>query len=600
MIFTYEKRFATFKKWFHINFNFENLVVAEFCHESDIKNFITCSKCDLKLNNWKFKRDSKKAHMRQSSNCLFFQDKKETSINATSTKSASIKCIAFSPQILYLIIENLYQRQKILIVKIDFIEAKKAAIIAQKIMKQEVIAVFKQSSKTKTEFFKSFKFEKFTITFSSTSTKSRFERTSYEERLVIFTNWSHVKFSATDVIEIKFCHKSNTKDIITCSKCSFKWFEWCIDENFLQIHLMKNDCSLIRALKLETKKASLVARKIINQEVVAALKSSSKFQKLDEFETKRTSRIVQKTADQEVVIVNLKLRSKIKFSKFFESFKFETFIINFSSTSTISNLESIIKSDAALITSSILANEAIMNAKKAAAIIQKIIKQKAVAVIDAVKSEICVKNIKFFDFTMFLNLLDFQLSVNSACFLHHLIEIVVNYQKKSVLKILFQCLRDSALTWFKYQFQFISLNEFKTIIAKIFSSIELVVNFDRAIIDSSSQKYQRYHICFNCFAQFSSTSRFLIHAQKSCFKIFTCKFCEKIMTSNNKLHEHVRLHHKFKTLKQRFVEEENNHIDLSITIFIASRISRKTIATNSKAEAKSSRCRRINRTFTWR
>ena len=99
------------------------------------------------------------------------------------------------------------------------------------------------------------------------------------------------------------------------------------------------------------------------------------------------------------------------------------------------------------------------------------------------------------------------------------------------------------------------------IMTKIFS--EFVANFDSIIINSSS----RFHICSECDVQFSSISRFLTHTQKNCFKFFTCKHCEKHFTSNNKLHMHIRLHYiKFdKTLKQRFVEEENNHINLSIS-----------------------------------
>ena len=135
------------------------------------------------------------------------------------------------------------------------------------------------------------------------------------------------------------------------------------------------------------------------------------------------------------------------------------------------------------------------------------------------------------------------------------------------MKVFFRCLRDSALQWLKNQLKFISLNDFKIIMTKIFS--ELVANFDSIIINFSSQKYHR---CFECDVQFSSISRFLIHAQKNCNKIYTCKHCEKTFTSNNKLHMHVRLHHiKFdKTLKQRFVEERNNHINLSISRFIFS------------------------------
>ena len=96
-----------------------------------------------------------------------------------------------------------------------------------------------------------------------------------------------------------------------------------------------------------------------------------------------------------------------------------------------------------------------------------------------------------------------------------------------------------------------------------FFSFVFEINFDSIIINFLS----RFHICSKCAAQFSSTSRFLAHTQKNNFKNFTCKHCEKIFTSNNKFHEHVRLHYikknyNNKTLKQRFVEKKNNHIDL--------------------------------------
>ena len=70
-----------------------------------------------------------KIHVRQSSNCLFVQklNKKETSTNisiiavknSTSTKFVSINCIAFSSQIFYLIIIDLYRKRKTLLVKIE-------------------------------------------------------------------------------------------------------------------------------------------------------------------------------------------------------------------------------------------------------------------------------------------------------------------------------------------------------------------------------------------------------------------------------------------------------------------------------------------------
>ena len=101
-----------------------------------------------------------KAHMRQSSNCLLTQSlvEKET-FSSTSTELVSINCIAFSSQTSYLIIENLYHKQKTLLVKVEKelktkvleikiyleelerLDAKKAVAVAQKAMKQEAVVV---------------------------------------------------------------------------------------------------------------------------------------------------------------------------------------------------------------------------------------------------------------------------------------------------------------------------------------------------------------------------------------------------------------------------------------------------------------------------
>ena len=211
-----------------------------------------------------------------------------------------------------------------------------------------------------------------------------------------------------------------------------------------------------------------------------------------------------------------------------------------------------------------------LDAKKAVVVAQKAMKQEVVVVVEktakqvvmkAVKLETCSKDIDFFDFTMMMNLSKLHLYVNCASFLQILNEQAVKYQKSNVLKTLQTNLRDSALIWFKDRLKFASLNDFKKILAKIFSSI---ISFDSIIINSSS----RFHICLECVVQFSSTSRFLTHAQKSCNKIFTCKHCEQEFNSNNKLHEHVKLSHSktfAKTLRQRFVEERSKHINLFVT-----------------------------------
>ena len=72
----------------------------------------------------------------------------------------------------------------------------------------------------------------------------------------------------------------------------------------------------------------------------------------------------------------------------------------------------------------------IIEAKKIVVVAQKIIKQEVVvvektakqAIIKAVKFEICLKNIDFFDFIMMMNLSKLQFSTSNASFLQILNE----------------------------------------------------------------------------------------------------------------------------------------------------------------------------------
>ena len=114
------------------------------------------------------------------------------------------------------------------------------------------------------------------------------------------------------------------------------------------------------------------------------------------------------------------------------------------------------------------------------------------------------------------------------------------------------------------------MNDFKTIITKIFSFSSIFeVNFDQTIINSSSLSFQ-YHRCFQCFMIFSSTSRFFNHTQKNDCNKITCKLCEAVFTSNNKLHKHVRLHHNQKTItfsKIMIMRLKFHMLDTSSVIF---------------------------------
>ena len=170
-------------------------------------------------------------------------------------------------------------------------------------------------------------------------------------------------------------------------------------------------------------------------------------------------------------------------------------------------------------------------------VVEQIVKAQA-KTIETSKFEVCVNDIKFFDSIMQLNLLEFHLFNISVNFLQDL--DVAKYKEQSILTILVKCLRDSTYKWLKTQLDFTSLNVFKQALATIFSSSQTIsIEFSKSTLHSSSQ----YHTCSQCFAKFSFISRLLQHTQKNnCFKA-TCKHCEKIFSSNNKLHEHVRLKH---------------------------------------------------------
>ena len=122
--------------------------------------------------------------------------------------------------------------------------------------------------------------------------------------------------------------------------------------------------------------------------------------------TKKIVVVIKKTIEQKIVVV-FKSNLKIKTKQFFKSFKFQKFANTFNSTSIKSKFELIIKSNVVFVANSIsisISKIEKLNAKKVVVIVQKIMKQKIVVVIETIKFEICVKNIKYFDFIMQINI----------------------------------------------------------------------------------------------------------------------------------------------------------------------------------------------------
>ena len=467
MIFTYEKCLITFKKWFHIIFISENFVVAEFCFESNIKNFITCSECDLKLSNWKLKRNFMKIHTRQSSNCLFVQTLNEkntsrkskkhdsllVSIIETSFSSSSSSSLEFL--IFYLIIIDLYRKQKILLVKV------------------------KENVKT------------FII--------------SYEQRLITYNDWFHDKSSAVNMIVVDFIRQFCIKNITSCSKCLIIFDDWFVDSNSLRMHFDESDCSLTKAVEQET----IVVRKQSSKIKFRNFSESFKSEKFTiNFSSISTISDFERIIKSNVILVENSIFTstsknlKVIFSRSISSCSTSTILlINQSSYLFVANqFIAHILYQHIVMTFFFSYNKRLMTFKKwfhtsstSKALIQtefrytsiklslncitcrrcdlifekwefhndfikehfrrnsECSKAKTIVVvvkkiIEAAKSDVCFKDIDFFDFTMQTDFWEkFRISINIASFLHHLIETIVKYREKNITKFFFQCLRDSAL-----------------------------------------------------------------------------------------------------------------------------------------------------------
>ena len=68
---------------------------------------------------------------------------------------------------------------------------------------------------------------------------------------------------------------------------------------------------------------------------------------------------------------------------------------------------------------------------------------KAIAALKkALKFDVFVNDINFFDFTLQMNILELRLSISSANFLQQLKNSIIKYKKRNILDVLNKCLRD--------------------------------------------------------------------------------------------------------------------------------------------------------------
>ena len=192
-----------------------------------------------------------------------------------------------------------------------------------------------------------------------------------------------------------------------------------INEDLLQEHLNQSDCSLNQNLNLNDKKTFNSTSTELTSINCIAFSSQISYLIIENLYHKQKALLVK---------VEKELKTKVLEIKIY--------------------LEELERLDAKKI-----AEQVVVQAKKAVAAAQKAMKQEAVVVektvkqvvMKAVKSETCSKDINFFDSIMMMNLSELHFSVNCASFLQNLNEQAVKYQKSSVLKALQTSFRDSAL-----------------------------------------------------------------------------------------------------------------------------------------------------------
>ena len=150
------------------------------------------------------------------------------------------------------------------------------------------------------------------------------------------------------------------------------------------------------------------------------------------------------------------------------------------------------------------------------------------------------RDIDVFDSIFICDILKFDLYNKMMNFLQHFQQIQHQYLKQNVFDLLFKCFQNFAFAWFKNQI-FNIIQNFDRNLTCAFSII--FFEFITKLFIFTSNFSSQYHLCVECFVQFSSMIRFLKHTKQiNCSKMI-CKHCEQNFNFKNKFHEHIREQH---------------------------------------------------------
>ena len=242
----------TFLSTIYQLFIFTSFAIVDFCYETSIKDLTTCSKCDLTLIDWKFKRNSLKAHKRQSFNCSIAQALSKDQVFSISLNSTSI--------------ESCFEATTQSIVETSTSTTSSVALVQTS--KEETLASISNSSKTNflqsisslldidETLFEAHTQSKISLVANFCVMTSIF---TYEERLIIFKAWSYQLSTSTSLAVVDFCYEIDIEDLTICSECELALANWRSKRDSLRAHMRQSsNCFFAQTLSKDQSKASLV------------------------------------------------------------------------------------------------------------------------------------------------------------------------------------------------------------------------------------------------------------------------------------------------------------------------------------------------------
>ena len=153
-----------------------------------------------------------------------------------------------------------------------------------------------------------------------------------------------------------------------------------------------------------------------------------------------------------------------------------------------------------------------------------------------------LKDIGFLDLSLQYDFPELCLFHNAHTFCNRIEQCRSEFLEADILQLLPKCLRGEALTWFNKSRSDQDLSKCMQAMKAQFPQTAPQAAPQEApqAINQSAYHASEYHCCKLCNASFSSTARLIRHTQESNCNKPSCRQCEKVFSSGNQLHLHLR------------------------------------------------------------